>query len=190
MTTPTDSRFFWIERQHIRNNAFCASLTIICKFRWIFSVLSFGRSRGFLPNEKHKEKLPKNNNSGNTRWNSLVKFFVHSNCSPSTVRVDSLPHRKWKEIKQEPSMLPGPAVPGCFWISLHFLWGKLSTRTVEYTCGSWGVFDRKENRSPIWREWPRNLRRQGDQTQFRYLCRIRWRVYCTFGFCPVFQSQD
>ena len=31
----------------------------------------------------------------------------------STVRVDSLPHRKWKEIKQQPSMLPGPAVPGC-----------------------------------------------------------------------------
>ena len=27
-------------------------------------------------------------------------------------------------------MLPGPAVPGCCWISLHFLWGKLSTRTV------------------------------------------------------------
>ena len=22
-------------------------------------------------------------------------------------------HRKWKEIKQQPSMLPGPAVPGC-----------------------------------------------------------------------------
>ena len=27
-------------------------------------------------------------------------------------------------------MLPGPAVPGCCWISLHFLWGKLSTHTV------------------------------------------------------------
>ena len=31
----------------------------------------------------------------------------------STVRVDSLPQRKCKEIKQLPSMLPGPAVPGC-----------------------------------------------------------------------------
>ena len=30
-------------------------------------------------------------------------------------------------------MLPGPAVPGCCWIYLHFLWGKLSTRTVIYT---------------------------------------------------------
>ena len=48
----------------------------------------------------------------------------------STVRVDSLPHRKWKEIKQQPSMLSGPAVPGCCLISFHFLWGKLSTRTV------------------------------------------------------------
>ena len=33
VTTPTDSRFFWIERQHIRNNVFCASLTIICNIR-------------------------------------------------------------------------------------------------------------------------------------------------------------
>ena len=32
---------------------------------------------------------------------------------PFTVRVDSLPNRIWKEIKQQPSMLPGPAVPGC-----------------------------------------------------------------------------
>ena len=31
----------------------------------------------------------------------------------TTVRVDSLPHRKWRKIKQQPSMLPGPAVPGC-----------------------------------------------------------------------------
>ena len=31
-------------------------------------------------------------------------------------------HRKWKEIKQQPSMLPGPALSGCCLISLHFLW--------------------------------------------------------------------
>ena len=49
-----------------------------------------------------------------------------------TLRVDSLPHRKWKEIKQQPSMLPGPAVPGCCLISFYFLWGKLSTLTVHY----------------------------------------------------------
>ena len=40
-------------------------------------------------------------------------------------------HRKWKYIKQQPSMLPGPAVPGYCLVSLHFRWGKLSTRTVH-----------------------------------------------------------
>ena len=49
------------------------------------------------------------------------------------MRVDSLPHRKWKYIKQQPSTLPGPAVPGCCLVSFHFLWGKLSTRTVVLT---------------------------------------------------------
>ena len=29
-------------------------------------------------------------------------------------------------------MLPGPTVPGCFLISFHFRWVKLSTRTVLY----------------------------------------------------------
>ena len=31
-------------------------------------------------------------------------------------------HRKWKEIKQQPSMLPGQTVPGCCLVSFHFLW--------------------------------------------------------------------
>ena len=48
----------------------------------------------------------------------------------STVRVDSLLRRQWEKIKQQPSMLPCPAVPGCCLVSFHFLWGKLSTRTV------------------------------------------------------------
>ena len=47
-----------------------------------------------------------------------------------TVRVDSLPHRKWKEIKQQPSMLPGPGVPGCCLVTFHILWAILSTSTV------------------------------------------------------------
>ena len=46
------------------------------------------------------------------------------------MRVDSLPHWKWKEIKQQ----PGTARPGnmlsCCLIYFHFRWGKLSTRTV------------------------------------------------------------
>ena len=32
-----------------------------------------------------------------------------------------MPHRKWKETKQQPSMLPGPAVPGCCLVSFYFL---------------------------------------------------------------------
>ena len=51
-----------------------------------------------------------------------------------TVHVDSFPHRKWRKIKLQTSMLSGKAVPGCCWISLHFLWGKLSTRTVHVYC--------------------------------------------------------
>ena len=30
-------------------------------------------------------------------------------------------HRKQRETKQQPSMLPGPAVPGCCLVSSHFL---------------------------------------------------------------------
>ena len=40
-------------------------------------------------------------------------------------------HRKWKETKQLPSMLPGPAVPGSWLVSFHILWAILSTSTVQ-----------------------------------------------------------
>ena len=30
-------------------------------------------------------------------------------------------HRKGRETKQQPSMLPGPAVPGCCLVYFHFL---------------------------------------------------------------------
>ena len=39
-------------------------------------------------------------------------------------------HRKWKETKQEPCMLPGPAVPGCCLISFHFPWAILCPQAV------------------------------------------------------------
>ena len=38
---------------------------------------------------------------------------------------------KWKEIKQQPSMLPGPSVPGSCLVFFHFLWAILSTSTVH-----------------------------------------------------------
>ena len=42
-----------------------------------------------------------------------IGFMDSKSRKTFTVRVDSLPHRKWKETKQQPSMLPDPAVPGC-----------------------------------------------------------------------------
>ena len=41
-------------------------------------------------------------------------------------------HRKWRETKQEPSMLPGPAVPGCSLVSFHFLWAILCPQAVQF----------------------------------------------------------
>ena len=41
-------------------------------------------------------------------------------------------HRKWKESKQLPSLLPGPAVPGSCLVSLHFLWAILCPQAVTF----------------------------------------------------------
>ena len=48
----------------------------------------------------------------------------------STVRVDSLPHRKWNEIKQQPGTAGPGNLLGCCLIYFHFRWGKLFTLTV------------------------------------------------------------
>ena len=39
----------------------------------------------------------------------------------STVRVDSLPHRKWREIQQQPGTAGPGNMLGCCLISFHFL---------------------------------------------------------------------
>ena len=49
-----------------------------------------------------------------------------------TVLVLRMAHRKWKETKQQPIMLSGPAVPGCCLVYLHILWAILSTSTVQW----------------------------------------------------------
>ena len=54
------------------------------------------------------------------------------------MRVDSLPHMKWKETKQHPIMLPGPAAPGCCLVSFRILWAILSTSTVDISGWSQG----------------------------------------------------
>ena len=43
----------------------------------------------------------------------------------TTVLVLRMKHRKWKESKQQPSLLPGP-------VSFHFLWAIPSTSIVYY----------------------------------------------------------
>ena len=49
----------------------------------------------------------------------------------STVRMGWISHRKWKETKQQPNMLPGPAVLGCCLVSFHFLWVIHPIRPVD-----------------------------------------------------------
>ena len=58
-------------------------------------------------------------------------LFIFVDCENHTVHIDSLPHRKWRETKQEPGTAGLGNMLGCCLISLHFLWGKLSTRTVQ-----------------------------------------------------------
>ena len=60
----------------------------------------------------------------NCKWKT--RNFAHS-----TVLVLRMAHRNWKETKQQPSMLPVPAVLGCCLVSFHFLWAILSTSTVR-----------------------------------------------------------
>ena len=45
-------------------------------------------------------------------------------------------HRKWNKIKQQPSLLPGPAVPGCSLVSFHFLWAILCPQAVQMNYNS------------------------------------------------------
>ena len=68
----------------------------------------------------------------------LVQFLLDKSAEPlsgldCTWCGHRMAHRKWKETKQQLSMLPGPAVPGCCLVSYHFLWILLSTSTAEVT---------------------------------------------------------
>ena len=48
----------------------------------------------------------------------------------STVRVDSLPHRKWREFQQQPGTAGPGNMLGCCVISFHFLWAILCPQAV------------------------------------------------------------
>ena len=53
----------------------------------------------------------------------LAKLLPNDSEFESTVRVDRLPHRKWKETKQQPGNMLG-----CCLVSFHFLWAILWPR--------------------------------------------------------------
>ena len=64
------------------------------------------------------------------RDNSYLTYFFLNIEFKSTACGHRMSHRKWKETKQQPSMLPGPAVPGCSLVSFHFLWAILCPQAV------------------------------------------------------------
>ena len=55
----------------------------------------------------------------------ITHFVMNTACG------HRMAHRKWSETKQQPSMLPGPAVPGCCLVSFHFLWAILYPQAVH-----------------------------------------------------------
>ena len=80
--------------------------------------------------------------------------FIPLRRSP-VIKLVLMAHRKWKEFKQQPIMLPGSAVPGCCLVSFHILWAILSTSTVYYTVIGARMSHRKwrENKQQLIR-WP------------------------------------
>ena len=44
-------------------------------------------------------------------------------------------HRKWKETKQQPSLLPGSAVPDCSLVYFHYLWANILSAGCTVVCG-------------------------------------------------------
>ena len=71
----------------------------------------------------------------------------------STVFVLRMAHGKWKETKQQPSMFPGPAVPGCCLVYFHILWAILSTSTVQCLHPSIGVPSASSDDNLAWRHF-------------------------------------
>ena len=64
--------------------------------------------------------------------NNILSLIISICARMSTVPVDRMAYRKWKETKLQ----PGTAGPGnmldCCFISFHFLWAILSTGTVSF----------------------------------------------------------
>ena len=59
-------------------------------------------------------------------WGQDISF-----AQPCTEWMECMSHRKLKETKQQPSMLPCPAVPGCCLVSFHFMCNIHSIHSVH-----------------------------------------------------------
>ena len=57
--------------------------------------------------------------------------YLNLGSEPPTACGHRIANRKLKETKQLPIMLPGPAVPGCILVSLHFLWAYPCPQPVQ-----------------------------------------------------------
>ena len=119
-----------------------AFATFACLY---FGYKSYKRWRGFVKREReneHKNKERKNEGRltptikdrvpdiedfGKSLIPKTLKQMKADGLTPYTVQE----RKEKKETKHQPSMLPGPDVPGCCFVSFHILWAILSTSTVE-----------------------------------------------------------
>ena len=69
------------------------------------------------------------------QWSEMWHLYLHQ----YTACGHRMAHRKRKETKQQPSLLPGPAVPGCSLISFYFLWAILCPQAVEVNFVSFNI---------------------------------------------------
>ena len=110
-------------------------------------VLNRQRYRPDAPRFMHVRKRPLRRRFCEERALSSFSPCSPVTKSPSSRRTDRtyslrtyrMADRKWKETKQQPSRLPGPAVPGCSLVSFHFLWAILCPQDIQYMCGMIGA---------------------------------------------------
>ena len=74
------------------------------------------------------------------RLSYSTETVLSNKITRNTGRMGWMAHRKWKKIKQQPSMLPGPTVPGSCLAFFHFLWAIHPIRPVYQTRTITGCF--------------------------------------------------
>ena len=76
------------------------------------------RGANIFPRDLH---LTHDNSSSRQRKEELPQTFKEKLAPQSTACGHRMAHRKWKETKQQSSMLPDSAGPGCSLVSFPFL---------------------------------------------------------------------